>query len=197
MPSSNTENITIFDNIHLKSDSLRIGLISDTHIPRDVKIIPPQVQEAFKKVDLILHAGDIYIPEVLDELETIAPVIAACGNGDWDFPPDHRFGINCVIKIAALTIGLSHTLCYSDSLKYTTQEMIERQFGQPVDIIVVGDTHIAVVERYNGLLLVNPGSPALPIGKASLGTVGILEITGNKPTASIVELSQFPLPLHH
>ncbi len=54
-----------------------IGLISDTHIPWAVKELPPEVGEAFRGVDLILHAGDIYSHAVLDELERIAPVLAA------------------------------------------------------------------------------------------------------------------------
>ena len=61
---------------------MRIGLISDTHIPHDAKAIPPQVKEVFRGVDLILHAGDIYLSSVLDELEEIAPVLAARGDDD-------------------------------------------------------------------------------------------------------------------
>ena len=61
---------------------MRIGLLADTHIPRDVKMLPPHVKVALDGVDLILHAGDIYLLTVLDELEAIAPVIAARGNGD-------------------------------------------------------------------------------------------------------------------
>jgi putative phosphoesterase len=186
---SNTGNIAVFDNIDLQSDHIRVGLISDTHIPRDAKTMPPRVQEVFKYVDLILHAGDIYVPEVLDELETIAPVIAARGNGDWDFPQDHRLGTHCIIKIAGLTLGLSHALHYSEGLKATSQKMIEKQFGQALDIVVIGDTHVAVIERHKGVLLINPGSPTVPIASKGIGTVGILEIGEKKATARIVRLS--------
>ncbi len=61
---------------------LRIGLVSDTHIPEAGRELPPQIYEAFAKVDLILHAGDMHIIEVLDWLESLAPVVAARGNGD-------------------------------------------------------------------------------------------------------------------
>ena len=73
---------------------------------------------------------------------------------------------------------------------------MEREFGKRFDIIVFGDTHVAVVEKYNGILLVNPGSPTLPNNRFELGTVGLLEITGNRPKAHIVQLSDFPLPFH-
>ena len=56
---------------------MRLGLISDTHIPEVTKELPPQIAKALQGVDLILHAGDVYAPFVLDELERIAPVLVA------------------------------------------------------------------------------------------------------------------------
>ncbi len=60
---------------------MRIGLISDTHIPESRKELWPQVFSAFRGVDLILHAGDIYELYVIDELSQVAPTYAARGNG--------------------------------------------------------------------------------------------------------------------
>jgi predicted phosphodiesterase len=57
-----------------------VGLISDTHVPRDAEGLPPQVSRAFDEVDLILHGGDVYVSSILDELEAIAPVLAARGD---------------------------------------------------------------------------------------------------------------------
>ena len=62
---------------------MRIGLISDTHIPVAVKHLWPQVYEAFLGVDLIMHGGDLMVTDVLDWLEEIAPVMAVEGNGDY------------------------------------------------------------------------------------------------------------------
>ena len=62
---------------------MRIGLISDTHIPTAAKELWPQVYEAFRGVDLIMHAGDLMVPEVIDWLEEVAPVMAVWGNGDF------------------------------------------------------------------------------------------------------------------
>jgi uncharacterized protein len=79
---------------------MRIGLISDTHIPTAAKTLWPQIYDAFRgsspaggRVDLIMHAGDLMVPEVIDWLEEIAPVMAVWGNGDfrgWErtVPPD-------------------------------------------------------------------------------------------------------------
>ena len=61
-----------------------IGLISDTHLPSSIRDLWPEVTSAFQNVDLILHAGDIVAPRILDRLEDIAPVVAALGNADFD-----------------------------------------------------------------------------------------------------------------
>ena len=196
MPLSDSENIDTFRAADTKTETIRIGLIADTHIPRDAKILPPHVKEAFKDVDLILHAGDIYLPSILDELETIAPVRAVRGNGDWEFPQDHRFNENYVLNIDGLSLGLTHAVNYPASPLYPIGKAMEREFGKRMDIIIFGDTHVAMVERYDGILLVNPGSPTLPNGRFELGTVGLLEITENGPEARIVQLSEFPIPFH-
>ena len=61
---------------------MKIGLISDTHIPEARDSLWPHVYELFDGVDYILHAGDIYDIHVIDELHKIAPTYAARGNGD-------------------------------------------------------------------------------------------------------------------
>ena len=91
MPPDDADGINTSETIDAMTKPICIGLISDTHIPRDVKMIPPHVKEAFKDVDMILHAGDIYLPEILDELEALAPVMAAIGNGDKEYPDDYLY----------------------------------------------------------------------------------------------------------
>ena len=170
---------------------MRIGLIADTHIPTDAKILPPHVKHAFKGVDLILHAGDIYLPRVLDELETMAPVLAARGNGDGEFPEDRRLKDSHVLDVAGFRLGLTHGMVYPELEPCSFYKTMEREFGRPMDIVVFGDTHVALVERYKGVLLVNPGSPTVPNGLFKLGTVGLLEIMEGQAEAHIIQLSDF------
>ena len=167
---------------------MRIGLISDTHIPSMSGELPYQVAEAFAGVDLILHAGDLHILPVLDDLEEIAPVIAVRGNGDRLVPPDPRLKDTYVLKVEGLFIGLTHALEYPETPWNSIEASMARDFGGEVDVIVFGDTHVALVESYKGILLVNPGSPTMPSGKRGLGTVAILEVSQGKAEASIVPL---------
>ena len=62
-------------------------------------------------------------------------------------------------------------------------------FGKPVDIVVFGYTHEAMVETHQGVLFVNPGSPSLVKQNIRLGTVAILEVTPESRTARIIDLA--------
>ena len=62
-------------------------------------------------------------------------------------------------------------------------------FGKPVDIVVCGYTHEALVETHQGVLFVNPGSPTMVKQIMELGTVAILELTPEGPEARIIELA--------
>lgn len=144
--------------------------------------MPPQVYGLFRGVDLIFHAGDVYSPTVLDELEWLAPVLVALGNGDAGLEVDRRVRRTHCLQVDGLTIGLVHGLAYPFLPIATT-------FGQTVDIVVFGDTHVATIERADGVLLVNPGSPTLPNNLVGVpGTVGLLEVVHGQPQAQIVQL---------
>ncbi|HEX4210793.1 MAG TPA: YfcE family phosphodiesterase, partial [Candidatus Binataceae bacterium] len=97
---------------------MRIGLISDTHIPEACERLPRAVFDVLRGVDLVMHAGDVYVNRVLDELSAIAPVIAAIGNGDEGLD-GHRFKLDAkdnrvkmahLIEVDGIRIGLAHAL---------------------------------------------------------------------------------------
>ncbi len=177
---------------------MRIGLISDTHIPEACEHLPARVHEVFRGIDLVMHAGDVYVNRVLDELSRIAPVIAALGNGDEGLDghqhrlePDDRVREAHLVELEGLKIGLVHAIPTPDE---TSQEVFERamhrHFGGPVDIIVQGHSHVEGVVRYGATLVVNPGSATLPRNLIDVpGTVAILEIAGGSIlSAEIIRL---------
>ena len=177
---------------------MRIGLISDTHVPEAGADMPAQVYEAFRGVDLILHAGDMHVIDVLDWLETIAPVLGARGNGDYPsaytknrpgVPDDPRVKVAHVLQIEELRVGLIHGFPLPDEIPWRTkEEIIEMYFQSEVDVVVCGDTHEARIDRQAGMLIVNPGSPTLPNQLRALGTIGFLEVNGREASASLLQL---------
>jgi putative phosphoesterase len=172
---------------------MRIGLVSDTHIPWAQRELPPQVFDTFKGVDLILHAGDIYSHDVLDQLERVAPVLAALG--DDDYPgTDVRVQEKHVLEIDGHVLWLIHEGPY-DPISATFIPLWwksritsgDKHKGKP-DIIVSGHQHRTVVEHTDGLLHISSGSPTLLHYQKGLGTVGILEIASGKTDVQIIRL---------
>ncbi len=182
---------------------MKIGLISDTHLPA-MGEVPPEVVTAFAGADLILHAGDIYSSACLDWLERIAPVIAV------EVPPAPVVGddrvvagnVGRVVDVGGHAVGLVHDLGLK-GVNEVIPGVLEKQFppersltdaledffGEPVESVVFGHTHYPMVETHRGIVFVNPGSPTLPKMIRRLGTVGILELTAEGATAQIVDLA--------
>lgn len=165
-----------------------IGLLTDTHVRIDghrVSLstltsteLPPQIKEAFRDVDLILHAGDVYSLPVLDDLETIAPVLVAEGDDDpFDITIDRRVKPTQTITVDGITIWVSH---YGD--------WIEDSNKKTPDVIVYGHTHQSKLEKHNGTIRINPGSPTFPGYKYVLGTVGFISIISGKADVRIMQL---------
>ena len=158
-----------------------IGLISDTHIPDRARILPQNVIDAFSDVDLILHAGDLTSPKVIEELEDIAPIVAVQGN------MDRARGINLpvaqVIEAEDLKIGLVHGEVYP---RADTQQLLYLARELDVDILVSGHSHQPKIEQTEGKLLLNPGSPIVP--RLADRTVMLLEINNKEVDVEIVKI---------
>ncbi len=169
---------------------MRIGLLSDTHIPEVAQALPPQIVQAFRGVDLILHAGDIYIPSVLDELERIAPVVAARGDDDYgDIQKDRRLKSKHLLKLEGQTLWLIHERPYSYMVaSWRARNSLGQNDPDAPDIVVFGHEHTTVMQRHGSVLFVNPGSPTFLHYRRGLGTVGILNIDSGEARAHILQL---------
>jgi putative phosphoesterase len=131
--------------------SRKIGVISDTHIPH-FKRLPDVIWQHFAGVELIIHAGDLSILSVIDELETIAPVVAVQGNVEEE-EVMLKLPIKREIMVGFCKIGIVHILGDSHN-----RERIARQEFPEARVIVFGHSHIPWNEEVDGQLLFNPGS---------------------------------------
>jgi uncharacterized protein len=147
--------------------SLRLGLISDTH-----GLLRPEVFSTLEGVDRILHAGDVGEPDILTELEAIAPVTAVWGNTD-DLELRGRLPETADLELAGLKIRILHGHRFG-----SPTALAVGRANPDVGLIVFGHSHQPEIQRVGGVLVVNPGSagPArfsLPI------TVAIAEVTAS------------------
>jgi putative phosphoesterase len=169
---------------------MRIGLLSDTHIPEAERELPREVTAAFQGVDLILHAGDIYVRSVLDDLARIAPVLAARGDDDYGSTlTDERVKEKHILNLEGCTVWLVHQPPYYLTTSWWRDRHIADQHkDEHPDIVVFGHEHRTVVENNYDILFVNPGSPTFLHYLRGLGTVGIMEIKSGKVEVNIVRL---------
>ncbi|KPK42778.1 MAG: hypothetical protein AMJ78_01300 [Omnitrophica WOR_2 bacterium SM23_29] len=161
---------------------MKIGVISDTHIPRTAKDIPSVIYSEFKNVDLIVHAGDFVEIDFLNRLRDLKETIAVYGNLDSNEVVD-ALKAKEIIEAGGFRIGLVHGWGPPGGLI----ERIEQEFkGEKIDSIIFGHSHRAMNETKNGILFFNPGSPTDKIF-APFNSYGVLEVT-DKITAKVIKL---------
>lgn len=183
---------------------MRIGLIGDTHIPESgVKALWPEIFDAFAGVDLILHAGDIMLARVLDDLERVAPVWAALGNHDEGLASDPRVKHHHLFDFEGHSLALVHQFEWTDNPvaafdlqnpKRHFRELCDQFMGgDSADIVVFGDSHVERILQFGDKLLVNPGSAVFPRNwSPRLGHIGFLTLErGRPPQAEIHHLDEW------
>ena len=159
---------------------MRVGVISDTHVPAIARFLPATVFKVFQGVDLILHAGDILEMSVLDELRAIAPVEAVAGNMDGS-EVHLNLPYKKIVPLGKFNAGLIH-----GKYKIEVQrEMIRKEFDV-VDLIVYGHSHMPFWGKVNGVYFLNPGSPT-DKRYAPYNSVAILEV-GDELRAEIIRI---------
>lgn len=147
----------------------RIGVISDTH-----GLVRPAAAAALAGADLIVHAGDVGKPEVLDRLRQIAPVTAIRGNVDtWaDDLPERE-----VIVVEGRTLYMLH------DLKQLDLDPVAAGYH----VVISGHSHRPAKHVKDGVLYLNPGSAGprrfkLPVALATL------RVSGDAVEAELLEL---------
>lgn len=131
-----------------------VVVVSDTHIRRGGKRrLPDAAYAHLERADLILHAGDIVVGAVLDELRGFAPVTAVLGNNDVELTgllPE-----TVVEDISGVRVGMVH-----DSGPSAGRPGRMRRRFPDADVVVFGHSHIPWNgPGLDGQLLFNPGSP--------------------------------------
>jgi putative phosphoesterase len=162
---------------------MRIGLITDTHIPEVASELPSQVDDAFRDVALILHAGDIFDISVLDHLERIAPVLAVLGDDDHrSLAEDKRIARYQQLELEGYYVWLMHEGPWFYRLEEPRADHVPH-------VIVHGHSHDARIHtEKDGIMTICSGSPTFLNYKRGPGSVAILELGPGGPEANIIGL---------
>ena len=152
-----------------------IGLISDTH-----GLLRDEALRVLEGSELIIHAGDVGNPEIIETLKSIAPVVAVRGNVDseaWASAlPETE-----VVETAAATIFVLHDVHMLDLNPAVAG----------FRIVVSGHSHKPSRTEQNGILYINPGSAGprrfqLPV------TVARLNLAKTPWKLEFIDLSDTP-----
>ena len=169
-----------------------LGVIADTHVPDRVSRLEPRAVEVFRQagVEAILHAGDVSVPRVLEELGQIAPVHAVRGNRDIFSLANLPLQIR--LNIQGVSIGMAHghgTLknYLVDKMRWMVSNTKYERYIQrmletfpDVDVIVFGHLHAPHNLHLEGKLVLNPGSASFLWPRKYPPSVGLLEIGEGK-----------------
>jgi uncharacterized protein len=160
------------------SDAAIIGLISDTH-----GLLRPEAFTALEGSDLIIHAGDVGKPEIIQQLRAVAPVVAVRGNvdrGDWA----SELPLTAVAEARSALIYVLHDI----------QQLDLDPAAAQFNVVVSGHSHMPGRTERSGVIYLNPGSAGprrfrLPITVARLDLrqapwgVEFIDLTGADFTA--------------
>jgi putative phosphoesterase len=148
-----------------------VGVISDTH-----GLVRPEAVGALAGSELIIHAGDVGGPEVLEELGRIAPVVAVRGNNDrgaWaEALPEYD-----AVEVNGTFVYVLHDLKELD--------LVPSAAG--FRVVVAGHSHRPLAEERRGVLYLNPGSAGPRRFKLPV-TVARLKLNGADVSAEIINL---------
>jgi putative phosphoesterase len=158
MPEKRSENAEIL-----------VGVVSDTH-----GRLPPQVLQALEGVSLIIHAGDLNTPQVLDHLNQANQLKVVRGNTDYH---DRLRALprSEVVQVGEVFIYVIHDLLDLDI------DPVAAGF----DMVIHGHLHVPEIRERQGVLYLNPGSPTFPRMGSAPG-VALLRINGSHIRAELI-----------
>jgi uncharacterized protein len=151
--------------------AVNVGVISDTH-----GLLRPQAVDALHGSDVIVHAGDVGDPAIVDRLGQIAPVTLVRGNIDRDAWAD-AWPETDVLDVGGVLLYVLHDLSKLDL----------DPVAAGLAVVISGHSHTPVCETRRGVLYLNPGSAgprrfSLPI------SIARLVIDDGKVSARLMEL---------
>jgi uncharacterized protein len=174
-----------------------IGVLSDTHVPHRLLQLPPSVLALLQGSDVILHAGDVEDPYILEPLRCIAPVYAVRGNVHWQYSTGTHdldlpaaLSLPCGDRVIWLTHGhLNFGYTMFDKVVHIGTRPTLAQINRGViarlarakpreaDIVVFGHTHKTCGEWVDGAFYFNPGAVCVESVRGEPPSIGRIVLT--------------------
>jgi putative phosphoesterase len=160
---------------------VKVLVLSDTHAPRYWKGCPPAVLPHLEAADVMLQAGDVCTPDVLELLDGFAPVHVVMGNNDVPDIAEWGAPETLEVELEGVRIGMIH----DSGPKQGRTARMRRRFPT-ADLVVFGHSHIPLDETGDGLRILNPGSPT-DRRRQPAGTVAMLDLRDGAVVGARIE----------
>lgn len=132
---------------------MRVLVTADTHAPN--RKLPDWLVRLAGRADLVLHAGDFCDFSTYGTFAALAPLYAVRGNNDLDLHLPERL----LLRLAGVSVGIVHGDLGPGR---STAERALFAFPERPQVVVFGHSHAQLLQRVEGVLLLNPGSPTKP-----------------------------------
>lgn len=159
---------------------IKIGILSDTHISKDLDKINELLKKHFCDVDAIIHAGDYKNSKVIELIKQNKKFIGVWGNNDGNAVKE-LVKEKEVVNINGYKIGIYHG---HGENKSTIDKAYDIFKDNKVDIIIFGHSHLPIIKTMNKTVMLNPGSPTSK-RKERWYSIIILELEKNYINAQI------------
>lgn len=138
------------------------------------------VIERIMGVDMIVHCGDYSKDAILiRKAYPDIPVISVRGNNEYGNTFDELWEI---IELEGVKIFATHG--HREGVKSGLDALVERAKKENCEVCLFGHTHMALCEKKDGVLLLNPGS-----ARGHSGTFGVVEIENLKASAAFININ--------
>lgn len=159
---------------------MRILVISDTH--GNLTNVYKLIKDIKDKIDCVIHCGDIVEDAIAIRCRySDLDVYNVRGNCDYG----SAVASEEVFNIGGKKIFVTHGDMYG--VNWNTDRLCYRGLELMADVCLYGHTHIPNIEKYENMVIMNPGSISRPRGGSSC-SYGIIKIENNIVELSIVNI---------
>jgi putative phosphoesterase len=159
----------------MRSERMKIVVVSDTHMPRMSKKLPERLIRELKTANAIIHAGDWTNLSVYETLIKYAPTYGVAGNNDGS-DIIRKFGFRKLLEFEGVRIGVVHG--HGTGKRMDTEVRAVEAFKDVrLDVLIYGHSHVPVLKRSGDMHLFNPGSPT-DKRKQTLYSFGVIKVAG-------------------
>ena len=153
---------------------MRLGIVSDTHLPRGSRALPADCLERLAAADAILHAGDFIERSVLEQLMALGPPVHAVRGNVDSAELQARLPLVRTVEAGGARIAMIHDAGPAAG----RLERMRRRFPG-ADAVVFGHSHLPLHEERDGFAIFNPGSPT-ERRRAPHHTMGLATVSGGR-----------------